>query len=229
MPQPSLRPAPAAGPRQSIRLSRPLLALAVALGCSAPLQAATTTTSTAYAYSATLTVTMPAGSAGATLAKTQPTATKFTPCASTGADQTTISLKYDAGKTSTDKRDLYLLFHRPEAAGTLIEPKFFAITKGNPITPTIINPRINTAALNSNKATDPYIAAADILGGAITEPVLGGNVRLEGLMAGTWQIVAIIADKTTVDFDDPATWLAWDVANFVTLKPWLGGANMVCN
>lgn len=215
-------------PSLSLSHANLLLTLAALLGAAGPatVQAAT---STAYAYSAALTVTMPTGSAGAVPAKTQPSATKFSPCASTGADQITVSLKYDAGKTSTDKRDLYVLFHRPEAAGTTTEPKFFTITKGNPITPTIINLRINTTALNTSKATDPYIAAADNLGGAITESILGGNVRLEGLMTGTWQVVAIIADKTTVDFDDPATWLAWDVANFVTMKPWLGGANMACN
>jgi hypothetical protein len=37
-----------------------------------------------------------------------------------------------------------------------------------------------------------------------------------------------MADGAVVNFDDPATWDAWDVATFVPGKPWVGAANMIC-
>ncbi|MCL4757959.1 MAG: hypothetical protein KJZ96_06395 [Rhodocyclaceae bacterium] len=182
-----------------------------------------------YAYNVTVTVTAPSGSAGTGLPKTQPTNTRFSPCSLASAlDQLTLTVKYDAGKTSENKRDVYVFFHKPDAVGTAKDPKFFSVTKRSTAVPYLITARTDQAALTTNRTIDRYVTAANNLGGAITEVVLGGNTVLEGLPTGTWQAIAIIADSTEVDFDDPGTWLAWDVASFVLGKPWLGKRNTVC-
>ena len=189
-------------------------------------------------YSAVLTITAPSGSAGASLKKTQPTGTKFSPCSSAESlDQLTLTIKYDAGKIAENKRNLYVFFYRAEAEGKKIDPAsegvendppFFSVTKRRSGTPYLITERYSISDLNANRDVDAYVPAADNLGGAITETVLGGNSVLEGLASGTWQAIAIVADGATVDFDDPETWLAWDVATFVLRKPWQGTSNQSC-
>lgn len=182
-----------------------------------------------YKYVTTIATTMPTGSAGASLADGQPKSAKFSPCSSsTGLDQITLSLKYDAGKLTADKRDLYLLFYRPEAAGDVFDPRFFPVVKRFPGASYLINARATVREMNAARTTDIYVPAANNLGGAITETILGGNIVLEGLQAGLWMAVSIIADSATVDFDDPGTWLAWDVAPFVLRKPWQGETNDTC-
>lgn len=182
-----------------------------------------------YKYVTTIAAAMPAGSAGAALTDGQPKGVKFSPCGSaTGLDQITLSLKYDAGKLTADKRDLYLLFYRPDASGNLFDPRFYPVVKRFPGGNYLINARATVRDMNAAKTTDIYVPAANNLGGAITETILGGNIVLEGLQAGIWMAVSIIADSTTVDFDDPSTWLAWDVAPFVVRKPWQGDANDSC-
>lgn len=180
-------------------------------------------------YSVVLTITAPSGSAAASLKKTQPAGTKFSPCSSADSlDQLTLTIKYDAGKIAENKRDLYVFFYRPEAKGEKNDPAYFSVTKRRSATPYLITERYSISDLNTNRAIDAYVPAADNLGGAITEVVLGGNSVLEGLASGTWQAIGIVADAATVDFDDPETWLAWDVATFVLRKPWMGTSNTSC-
>lgn len=182
-----------------------------------------------YKYVTTIATTMPAGSAGASLTDGQPKGVKFSPCSSAaGLDQITLALKYDAGKLTADKRDLYLLFYRPEASGNIFDPHFYPVVKRFPGATYLLNARTTVSEMNAAKATDIYVPAANNLGGAITETILGGNIVLEGLQAGLWMAISIIADSTTVDFDDPSTWLAWDVAPFILRKPWQGDANDTC-
>ncbi|MBV5267031.1 MAG: hypothetical protein JZU67_00610, partial [Burkholderiaceae bacterium] len=65
-------------------------------------------------------------------------------------------------------------------------------------------------------------------GGSITETIL--NVVLSGAenVAGTWQVIGIVADSATVNFDDPTTWAAWDTGTFMIKKPWFGDLNNNC-
>ena len=78
-------------------------------------------------------------------------------------------------------------------------------------------------------AANVYLPAADNLGqGAQTETVLGGYINLEYISTGTWQLVAIIANSATVDFEDPATWAAWDTTTLMLGKPWAGKTKSEC-
>lgn len=78
-------------------------------------------------------------------------------------------------------------------------------------------------------AANIYLAAADNLGqGAQTDTLFGGYINLESIATGTWQLVAIIANATTVDFDDPSTWAAWDVMTLMVGKPWAGTSKTTC-
>lgn len=182
-----------------------------------------------YKYTMTTTVTLPKGSAGEKTPTGLPLSMKISPCSdATKLDQVTFTVKYDAGKTDTDKRDVYVIFHRLDATGAAGNEKFYTLVKVFPGSTAQLNARADVAALTAAATTDIYVKAANNLGGAITETVLGGNIILEGLQAGMWSLVGIVADSTTVDFDDPATWLAWDVAPFLVRKPWEGTANNTC-
>ena len=192
-------------------------------------------TTTTYAYKITVSATMPKGFAGATLLSTQPASTKFTPCSSaTALDGITFTVTYDAGKTSADKRDVYLILYNPEVDVTLPvadQFRFFTISKprlaiGQSIQ---LNPYIDLSDMNSAtlRPEDIYIKTADNPGiGAISEAVFGGNFILDNATSGTWQMVGIIAkdlstSTTPINFNDPKTWGAWDVATVVLGKPWV--------
>lgn len=176
-----------------------------------------------YAYKVTMALTAPKGSAGEKLATTQPASTKMTPCSDAKQDQVTIAVTYDAGKTATEKRDLYLILHSP--SGELLPIKKF----GPGSSPAIVGP-YTPATLMGSVAANIYLPAADNLGqGAQTDTLFGGYINLESIAAGTWQLVAIIANATTVDFDDPSTWAAWDVTTLMVGKPWTGNAKTSCS
>jgi hypothetical protein len=175
-----------------------------------------------YAYKVTMTLISPKGTAGEKLATSQPTSTKTSPCSDSKQDQVTISVTYDAGKTATEKRDLYLILQSP--SGGLFPLKKYPLgsspTMSGPFTP---------ATLIGSVASNIYLPAADNLGqGAQSETVLGGYINLESIATGTWQLAAIIANANTVDFDDPSSWAAWDVTTLMVGKPWTGTYKTAC-
>ncbi|MNT87513.1 hypothetical protein D3C72_2279340 [compost metagenome] len=51
---------------------------------------------------------------------------------------------------------------------------------------------------------------------------------MHGIDSGVWLITAIIAPASTVNFDDPRTWSAWDTLPFMLRKPWKGLINNSC-
>lgn len=176
-----------------------------------------------YAYKVTMTLTAPKGSAGEKLVTSQPTSTKMSPCSDAKQDQVTIAVTYDAGKTATEKRDLYLILQSP--AGELLPIKKFSQGSsppiGGPFTP---------STLVGSVAANIYLPAADNLGqGAQTDTLFGGYINLESIATGTWQLIAIIANASTVDFDDPTTWAAWDVTTLMVGKPWTGSSKTSCS
>jgi hypothetical protein len=200
--------------KQRFRLSHGLLAMLL-LGAFAPQSWAAD-----YAYKVTMTLTAPKGSAGEKLATTQPTSTKLTPCSDAKSDQVSINVTYDAGKTALEKRDLYLILHSP--TGDL-----FAMKKTS-LGSTLAGPFTSTTLVGS-VVGNIYLTAADNLGqGAQTDAVLGGYINLESIATGTWQVVAILANSTTVDFDDPTTWAAWDVTTLMLGRPWAGKTKTEC-
>ncbi len=175
-----------------------------------------------YVYKVTTTLTAPKGSAGEKLATNQPTGTKTSPCSDAKQDQVTIAVTYDAGKTTTEKRDLFLILHSP--TGGLFPIKKYTLGAS----PTISGP-FTTTTLVGSVAANIYLPAADNLGqGAQTDTLFGGYINLESIATGTWQLVAIIANATTVDFDDPTTWAAWDVMTLLIGKPWTGSSKTTC-
>lgn len=176
----------------------------------------------AYAYKVTMTLTAPKGASGEKLASSQPTSTKMSPCSDAKPDQVTITVTYDAGKVSLEKRDLFLILQAPN--GGLYTLKKYPLGAS----PTISGP-FTPATLVGSVSANVYLPAADNLGqGAQTDTVFGGYINLESISTGTWQLVGIIADLTTVDFDDPATWDAWDVTTLMVGKPWTGSAKTAC-
>jgi hypothetical protein len=199
---------------------------ALALQSFAPV--ATAQTASTYKYSVSITVSEPAGSAAALTAAgpKKPTSTKSSPCSSpTALDQLNFTLKYDAGKytaSADTRRSIYVIFNKPDLA----TGGYVSLVKKPLLSPAPFFVASDTAA--ATVKTNTYIAAADNLSVAQSEVLLGGNLRLEGLPTGLWSVTAIMADSTAVNFDDPATWDAWDVATFVLGKPWVGVTNTSC-
>lgn len=171
-----------------------------------------------YSYKMAVVASLPTGSAGATSVATRPTNTKMTPCSTAKPDAVAFTVTYDAGKVAADLKDVYLILYNPNDAGP-----FYTLKKNTLVAGPSLTARADVAALNTNKATDIYVATTSNLGaGSTSENVLGSSIPVDGVTSGTWQLVGIIADKASVDFDDPSTWAAWDVATVVFGKPWKG-------
>lgn len=173
-------------------------------------------------YSMKVAVTMPTGTSGAATVTsgTKPTNTKYVPCDNaTVTDGVTITLTYNAtGTAGTVDADVYVLFYDPHTTNFyMIKRTTFTAPIGITVTT-----NLGVAAATAAKSTDIYLAAANNPGGTITETLLGNTIYIMGAPAGTWQVVGIVAPSATVDFNDPATWKAWDVGTFVIRKPWLG-------
>ena len=172
----------------------------------------------AYAYKITTVISMPKGSIGATLASTQPTNTKLTPCTASKIDAVTFTVTYDAGKLVADLKDVYFFLYHGDTK-TFYSIKRSALGGAG----TVITSYATAALLTAAAATDIYVKAADNLGqGSYTETLLGSSVLVDGVATGTWQLIGIIAANATVNFNDPTTWLAWDVATVMFSQPWVG-------
>lgn len=194
------------------------LTLALSAGCFAPGESLAATST----YSMKVVASMPTGSNGASLASTYPTNTKFTPCNNAvKLDAVTFTVTYNAG-TTADK-DVYFILYNSESAS-----KYYSILKPKMTTSTLVNARATLAALTAAKATDIFLAKANNPGGAQTETLLGNFIPVDAVGTGTWQLIGIVADSTTVDFDDITTWSAWDVATVVFNKPWTGTVVATC-
>lgn len=180
----------------------------------------------AATYAMKVTPSMPKGSAGEKLLSTQPTNTKLSPCSSSAqVDAVTFSLAYNAG-SGTDLLDVYMFFFNPNADG-VYNPQYYVVSKASISGGGLaLVPRYTLTELTP--ATDMYMAKESNTGGAITESLLSSFITIDGVPAGTWQLVGIVADRATIDFDNPSTWSAWDVATVILRKPWPGAANSVC-
>ncbi len=175
-----------------------------------------------YAYKVSMTLVAPKGSAAEKLATNKPTTTKMTPCVDTLPDQVNITITYDAGKTALERRDLYVILNSP--SGTLHPIKKFALGASP-----IIRGPFKPSTLVGSVEDNIYLRSADNLGqGSQTETLFGGYVSVESVETGTWQVVSILANATTVDFEDPSTWSAWDVATLVVGRPWAGISKNTC-
>lgn len=192
--------------------------------------------SATYKYSMKIVPTFPKGSAGEKLATTQPSNTKFTPCDPSKIDAVTFTMTYDAGdptKVGT-MHDVYVLIFTPNSGGS-VDVKQYQVGVRQPLNEGWLAfqsiDSIND--LTTNKTTMIYLPRALNPSGKVTENLVMANLGLDGVPKGTWQIVGIIADSTspTLDFGDPTTWDAWDVATVVVGQPWLTGDAVkdICN
>jgi hypothetical protein len=178
----------------------------------------------AYSYKISVVASFPTGTAGKTLAATQPVNTRLTPCSTGKIDAITFTLTYDAGKVLADLKDVYLILYNPDNASPYYTIKRSLFGAGP-----VLTARATPAALTAAAATDIYVKVADNPGsGSITETVLGGYINLDSVTTGTWQMIGIIADNASVNFDDPTTWTAWDVATVIFGKPWKGASGTAC-
>jgi hypothetical protein len=178
-----------------------------------------------YSYKISVAASFPTGTAGKTLASTQPVSTKLTPCSTAKIDAITFTVTYDAGNSVATLKDVYMILYNPDLGAS----PFYTFTRGALGSAPVLAARATPAALTAAKATDIYVKATENPGsGSITETVLGGYINVDGVTTGTWQMIAIIADNATVNFDDPTTWTAWDTATVIFGKPWKGAAGTAC-
>ncbi len=177
------------------------------------------------AYSMKVVVAMPKGSEGGTLAATMPSNTKISPCGATGkVNSVSVTVTYNAtGIFGAADKDIFIILFNPNypekkfiAFGKQTFPDILLVTTPYPDAESL------TAAANAGTSECIYLSRSSNSVGSITETIL--NVMLTGAVgvAGTWQIIGIVADYAKVDFDDPTTWAAWDVGTFMVKKPWLG-------
>jgi hypothetical protein len=176
-----------------------------------------------HAYKIKIDLSMPKSSAGGTPAATEPVSTKISPCSDPlKPDVLQVSITYDAlGKTKSTDRDVYLIFYNPENY-----PRYLLVSK-----PTIaVNNRIFSSyadiyTLDSPEARETaYLPREFNTSGSGTEVLLGSTIGIDGVLAGTWQIIGVIADRKSAkfSFDDNTTWDAWDVATVMFGRPWVG-------
>ena len=180
----------------------------------------------AATYAMKVTPSMPKGSAGEKLATSQPTNTKLSPCSSsTQVDAVTFTLAYNAG-SGPDLLDVYMLFFNPGADG-IFDPHYYIVSKTALSTGGLaLVPRYTLSEVNP--ATDMYLAKEANPGSSVTETLLSSFITVDGVPAGTWQLVGIMGDRATINFDNPSTWAAWDVATVMLRKPWPGSSNSYC-
>lgn len=180
----------------------------------------------ATTYAMKVTASLPTGSAGGKLLSTQPVSTKLSPCNNSAlVDAISFLLEYNAG-SGTDLLDVYVFFFNPNADGVNTSKYYFA-SKAS-----IASGGLALVARNKlsdlNPATDIYHAKENNTGASIKESLLSAYITVDGVPSGTWQLVGIVGDRSTIDFDNPSTWSAWDVATVVLRKPWPGSSNTVC-
>lgn len=183
------------------------------------------------AYTMKVAVSFPKGSAGEKPLAKYPATTKTSPCdnaAQPSFNAATFTVTYDASNSKkVVDRDVYLILTNPEGISL---PKYFVLKKNN------LGSNFTFTTHNDirevSKTSDIYVPRSENLStsGAQTESLLGGSISLQSVNSGVWQLVGIVADgnDSKVDFDDPRTWDAWDVATLVLRKPWNGNSNKLC-
>lgn len=206
--------------------------LIILIGIGILLLPSLTKAATTTAYSMKVVVTMPKGSQGEKPGTTMPSNTKISPCNTTTSggivNSVSITVTYNAGILGAADKDIFIILFNPNNSD-----KFIAFGKQTfPSSLLVTTPYSDvadlTAAAKLNTPECIYLSRSSNSGGSITETVL--NVVLTGAdgVAGTWQVIGIVADYAEVNFDDPTTWKAWDVGTFMIKKPWLGTANNDC-
>jgi hypothetical protein len=160
-----------------------------------------------------------------------------------------ITVNKDPKKNTTTVTDVYLFFYNPTARGAdpngsqvpvdgypeicktiadvdiACDPKIWALVR--PAAGGVGSIAMEPFADASNISADNfYLSKEENLGkGKISESLLRSYMRFDDLQQGLWSLVGIVGPKTDagakpVDFKDPSTWAAWDVATFMLGSPW---------
>ncbi len=175
-----------------------------------------------YDYRMQVRITMPAGSAGASLRPNQqPSASPFTPCDAQKIDSVSIRLDYSAGDPtrSTTMRDVYVILYTPNAQ---VGQQYHVGVRG-PAAMQTFQVLSSPAELNQHKRDYIYLRKELNPSGIVSENLVASLLPVDGVPMGTWQVIGIVADRNYVDFTNPDTWDAWDVATVVLGRPWLTG------
>jgi len=170
-------------------------------------------------------VSFPTGSAGASVSKLLPASTKISPCTDAlKFDAATFTVTYNAADpASTTAAPLpplntYVFFYNPDGGAN----KFYSVSKGILGGNVTVTAYASAALLTAGAVANPYLSGANNFGVSGTESLFGSYILIDGAITGTWQLIGILADPAVVDFENPATWTAWDVATVMFGMPWKG-------
>lgn len=196
----------------------------LALSLIADVQAAATT-------SIKVAVTFPTGSAGATVNKLLPSATKISACTdATKIDAVTFTVTYNAADPASTTAvplpplNLYVFLYNPDSAN-----KYYSVTKTTLGSSVTVTPYANVAALTAGAVANPYLAGTDNFAVSGVDSLFGSHIKIDGVLTGTWQLIGILANPaSSPDFDNPATWAAWDVATVIFGMPWNSTGAKTC-
>jgi len=179
-------------------------------------------TANVQAESIKVAASFPKGSAGEKVAKSLPVTTKITPCEPLKHDAATFTVTYDA-KQGEKLLDVYVLFYNPGG-----ENQFYSLSKTNLASGVTVDAYPDVASLTAG--ADPYVPAGlNFSSGSVTESLFGSFIIVDGLDTGTWQLIGILADpNNAIDFDNPGTWVAWDVQTVMFGMPWKGASFATC-
>lgn len=139
----------------------------------------------------------------------------------------------DENKDGIYDYDLYFFIVNPAAPGVvpavlpaITNSQFFAFRKGFVNTGGSVTLKENSStlapAVGPATPNDVYLLSEEFSTSAIKESIMGGDLSFDAytLPQGTWLAVAILAERTLLNFQDPSTFIAWDVVPFVLGTPW---------
>lgn len=177
-------------------------------------------------------VTFPTGSAGATVNKLLPSATKISACTDAAKiDALTFTVTYNAADPASTTAvplpplNLYVFLYNPDGGAN----KYYSVKKAALGTSVTVTPYATVAALTAGAVANPYLAGTDNFAVSGVDSLFGSHIKIDGVLTGTWQLIGILANPaSSPDFDNPATWAAWDVATVIFGMPWNSTGAAVC-
>ncbi len=125
--------------------------------------------------------------------------------------------------TNLYKYDLYFFIIDPSGTFYTIHRTKNTVVNGVTVRAIADAASLVPASITTNDIEDGYLTSAQFIEDKIDESIFSGPIRVDGysLPQGMWRVVSLLADRTTVDFEDPATWAAWDATSFVLGTPWI--------
>ena len=132
-------------------------------------------------------------------------------------------------RTGGFKYDMYVFIVNPSANGSTHDTngwQYYALHRRLDGQGVDTHARLGVSDLQTNSFVDAnedaYLIKEQFIDATVTETIFGGPFRFDtfSLPQGLWQAVVILADRSTVDFQSPSTWAAWETAPFILGTPW---------